>query len=148
MPMIRLILALMIIIVSAGCSRAEVGQMFEEYLWQNRLVLVFAPRADDGRLLRQRAILAEAADGLSDRDIVNWELVYLDSVTVDGHQKAHLSTNPFYDEYNVGLKDFVFILIGKDGEVKLRKEEPVSAEELFATIDAMPMRQREMQEAE
>jgi len=38
------------------------------------------------------------------------------------------------------------ILIGKDGELKLRKELPVELSEIFSVIDAMPMRQREMRE--
>ena len=39
---------------------------------------------------------------------------------------------------------FSVILIGKDGGVKLRSAEPVSAEAIFGLIDGMPMRQREM----
>ena len=38
------------------------------------------------------------------------------------------------------------LLIGKDGGVKLRSTEPVSTDELFALIDSMPMRRREMEE--
>ncbi len=38
------------------------------------------------------------------------------------------------------------ILIGKDGELKLRKQLPVELSEIFSVIDAMPMRQREMRE--
>jgi len=36
------------------------------------------------------------------------------------------------------------LLIGKDGGVKLKSDAPISNEKLFETIDAMPMRQREM----
>ena len=36
-------------------------------------------------------------------------------------------------------------LIGKDGDVKLRSELTIANEDLFAVIDAMPMRQSEMQ---
>ena len=39
------------------------------------------------------------------------------------------------------------ILVGKDGTEKLRAHHVVSAQALFALIDAMPMRQREMREA-
>jgi hypothetical protein len=38
------------------------------------------------------------------------------------------------------------LLIGKDGGVKLRAEEPLPAAEFFALIDTMPMRRREMRE--
>lgn len=36
------------------------------------------------------------------------------------------------------------ILIGKDGGAKLRSEKPLSMAKLQETIDAMPMRQDEM----
>lgn len=141
----RFIMITTALLISA-CSGADAGELFEDYLWQKRLVLVFAPRSDDPRLFEQRAILERDQDGLKQRDIVSWEFVYLDSVAVDGEQKVHLSTNPFYNEYDVGIRDFAFILIGKDGEIKMRKDKPISTDSLYETIDAMPMRQREIQE--
>jgi hypothetical protein len=38
------------------------------------------------------------------------------------------------------------ILVGKDGTEKRRNAAPVTARSIFDTIDAMPMRQREMRE--
>ena len=38
------------------------------------------------------------------------------------------------------------LLVGKDGGVKLRSEEPVSIQRIFDLIDSMPMRRREMRE--
>jgi hypothetical protein len=42
--------------------------------------------------------------------------------------------------------DFQFLLIGKDGTVKMMSEEMVAHEKLFSTIDAMPMRKQEMRD--
>jgi hypothetical protein len=39
--------------------------------------------------------------------------------------------------------EFAAVLVGKDGTVKLNVHEPVSNGELFAIIDAMPMRAAE-----
>ncbi|QED28004.1 DUF4174 domain-containing protein [Microvenator marinus] len=39
---------------------------------------------------------------------------------------------------------FTLILVGKDGTEKLRSHKAVAVEMLFETIDAMPMRIREM----
>ena len=36
--------------------------------------------------------------------------------------------------------EFAAVLVGKDGTVKLRVAEPISADELFAILDSMPMR--------
>ena len=38
------------------------------------------------------------------------------------------------------------MLVGKDGTVKHRSGEPVEPDELYALIDEMPMRRREMRE--
>jgi hypothetical protein len=44
------------------------------------------------------------------------------------------------------IDEFEIILIGKDGGVKLRSKTPISLEELFSLIDAMPMRRQEMRD--
>jgi hypothetical protein len=41
---------------------------------------------------------------------------------------------------------FTVILIGKDGGVKMLREDRVELQEIFDLIDSMPMRQQEMQE--
>ena len=40
--------------------------------------------------------------------------------------------------------DFTVVLVGKDGGEKYRSHRPLSTAELFALIDAMPMRRAEM----
>jgi hypothetical protein len=47
-------------------------------------------------------------------------------------------------EFKVPVGDFAFILIGKDGTVKLRSNQTVLSGDLFALIDSMPMRREEM----
>ena len=51
-----------------------------------------------------------------------------------------------YDRFSVGPGEFRVVLVGKDGTEKRRDPEPVTARSLFDTIDAMPMRQREMRQ--
>ncbi len=43
-------------------------------------------------------------------------------------------------------RGFMLVLMGKDGEVKLRKPLPWTVRELSRSIDKMPMRQREERE--
>ena len=47
-------------------------------------------------------------------------------------------------QLGLGNEPFQAVLVGKDGGAKLRAAKPISALELMATIDAMPMRQEEM----
>lgn len=49
-------------------------------------------------------------------------------------------------QWNVDLeKKFTFILVGRDGGEKFRSNKFVTADQLFALIDAMPMRKNEIQ---
>ncbi len=48
------------------------------------------------------------------------------------------------DKFGVGDAPFAVVLVGKDGTVKFKSNLPISAGKVFATIDAMPMRQEEM----
>ena len=48
--------------------------------------------------------------------------------------------------FHIAPDAFVVILLGKDGGEKLRSDQPIAYEALRDTIDAMPMRQKEMSE--
>ena len=119
------------------------------YRWQNRPLIVFAPASDDARLAEQMRALNDARAGLKDRD----QVVLV--VTSEGIEPA-LGPDPdgasaeaataLRERFGIGPNDFAVILVGKDGTEKLRETEPLSTESLFGTIDAMPMRRREMRE--
>ncbi|MEL6128616.1 MAG: DUF4174 domain-containing protein [Cyanobacteria bacterium J06628_4] len=125
---------------------ASVSALMEDYQWQNRVLLVFAPDSDDVQLAEQIANLSGMGAGLSARDLVVWQLVKGEAASMNGEVDASLLSQPFYDYFSVKDTDFTVILLGKDGTSKLRQTQPVTSNRLFAVIDAMPMRQREMRE--
>ncbi len=139
----------------AGCTGNDAGPAsprkepapwpgMQAYRWSNRPLLIFAPSDDDPRLARQRRPLADRAKGVAERDMVLIEVTG-DRVTQDGRQVGGPETiAELREEYGVGGEDFRVILVGKDGTAKLRREAPVTADELFERIDSMPMRQREL----
>ncbi|RZK33884.1 MAG: DUF4174 domain-containing protein, partial [Hymenobacter sp.] len=45
------------------------------------------------------------------------------------------------------LTSFSVVLIGKDGGVKLAQTQPLAPENLFGTVDKMPMRKQEAKRA-
>ena len=100
----------------------------KDYRWKNRVLLTFGNPTSD-KLQNQKAILATDPDGLEDRDMVILEPP---------------QTNTLAKRYKVDPKNFMVILVGKDGGEKLRQQEPVTLDQLFGLIDQMPMRQREM----
>ena len=94
-------------------------------------VLVFTNSASHQEYKKQMQVLNAAQSALAERDVV---------VLVDAKPQILSDLRMTFMP-----EDFLFVLIGKDGSVKYRSEEPVSTTKLFSLIDAMPMRQREMQ---
>ena len=113
------------------------------YRWENRVLLVFAPDVDSTLYLRQHQMLLDAKPGLNERDVVVIS-VLKNIVSTNERPAAPVSADDLRDAYDVLPHDFRIVLIGKDGGVKLRQDEPILAADLFALIDSMPMRKQEM----
>jgi Domain of unknown function (DUF4174) len=111
--------------------------------WKNRLLLVFAPDADSALCRRQQEMLLVVEHGLNERDIVVI-FVIEDALSTKRKPTPNVSAVDLRDAYDVLPHEFRVVLIGKDGGVKLRQEEPISMADLFALIDSMPMRKQEM----
>lgn len=119
--------------------------MLKNYSWKNRIILLFAPTADNDLLQQQYVQLRADISGLDERDIVIFQ-VLPDQVKGQDTTWNAGSSDKLRDQYHVGNNEFCAILIGKDGTAKLRKNELLSQKELYSVIDAMPMRRREMRE--
>lgn len=96
-----------------------------------RLVVVVG-QPDDLRVGEQHAALERGAAVLHERDVV------IQDITPDAarRERPGLGVN--------SQASFELLLVGKDGEVKLRRDTPVAVSEIAALIDTMPMRQNEM----
>ena len=110
----------------------------ESYQWKQRPLLVFAPSAGDSRRAVQIQRVEAERSEFEERDMVLLEIVAGGDDVVDG---AALRARFHVDE-----AAFAAVLIGKDGTAKGHWTEPVELRELWELIDAMPMRQREMEQ--
>ena len=117
----------------------------KKYQWKKRLILLFAPSAQDGAYREQVAVLEGSKGGLRERDLLIAHLFETGSGQLGNDVLSEDEAAALRSEYEVGSGEFTFVLIGKDGTVKRRSQEVVQIEDLFAQIDSMPMRQREMQ---
>ncbi len=129
---------------AAQASAAQVMQQMEKYLWTQRVLVVFAPQAEDADYGTQRQMIAANAAMLDERDMVVWEVLADGAVRHNGAARPQLHARDFYEAFGVDAAAFTAILIGKDGEEKIRQSTPINPDTLRRTIDAMPMRQREM----
>jgi hypothetical protein len=101
-----------------------------QYQWHSRPLVIFSPSGSDKSYLKQIALLKKDEAGLAERDVI----VLSDTLPADmGQLRTQLQA-----------KDFEVILFGKDGGMKLRQRKPISPEELFSTIDQMPMRRADL----
>lgn len=97
----------------------------------HREILLVVQRMDDPDLLIQKKILQADEEGLTERDII------ITLITPESDKKR-------FEKLLKNGQGFLFILIGKDGGIKLSSDKPVTLEQLFALIDSMPMRRYEV----
>lgn len=103
-----------------------------DFLWLKRPVVVFADTPADPRFKRQIELLETRPQALIDRDVV---------ILVDTDRQ-----NPSDIRLKLRPRGFMMVLIGKDGEVELRKPSPWDVREITRAIDKMPMRLQELKE--
>ena len=113
------------------------------YRWKKRVLLVFAPSRAGAALTQQQQWLAEHLEGCVERDlevgyVIEQGAGVLGARTLSPADVARLRTR-----FDVPSGEIHVLLVGKDGGVKLRADRLVAPQELFALIDAMPMRQQE-----
>ena len=104
----------------------------EDMIWAARPLIIFANSPLDPTFKQQMALLQESFEVLIERDV----MVVVDT---SPNSKSILRKN-------LRPKGFVWVLIGKDGMVKLRKPFAWDMRELSRVIDKMPMRQQEIKE--
>ena len=103
------------------------------YRWTARVLVMLAADPESPDLAEQKRQIESLKDGAAER-----ELVVVQPPAGSAEAKA------LRMRLGLGNEPFQAVLVGKDGGAKLRAAKPISALELMATIDAMPMRQEEM----
>jgi Domain of unknown function (DUF4174) len=113
------------------------------YQWKKRALVIFSPSASDARLSRIKVMIGGNRTALLDRDLA---VVYV----VGGELSHDLGPPPGMNAgavrtlYRASEGAFRVLLIGKDGGIKMDSSVPMSASDLMAEIDRMPMRRDEM----
>ena len=103
-----------------------------DMLWLRRPVVVFADTPADPRFSEQLELLAARPGPLMDRDVV-----VITDTEPDAMSPARTQLRP---------RGFQLVLIGKDGEVKLRKPIPWDVREITRSIDKWPLRRDELRQ--
>lgn len=143
--MIR-VLSFVIAVFSAGFLQAETASNtllkailapaeeaeLASFLWKNRLIVVFADSNADPRFVEQVELLAERSSDLAERDVI---------IVLDANPAAKTALREKFRP-----RGFMLMLIGKDGQVYLRKPLPWNVREISRSIDKLPQRQQEVRD--
>lgn len=126
-------------------SPSDASEPLADYAWTHRPLILFAPTKDHPEAAQMSHRVEEDRAGLRDRDML-LVTVYGDATHVDGAPAPELSASGLRERYGAEAGRFTLILVGKDTGVKLQAAEATRLADIFALIDRMPMRRREMRE--
>ena len=113
---------------------------------EHRLFLTFTLSPEDGDFVRQDYLLSGSEGGFAERDLLRGDLFEDGAGRFGGTTVSARAATEARERFGVEPGAFAALLVGKDGTVKHRSAEPVAPGVIFALIDAMPMRRREMRE--
>lgn len=102
----------------------------DDFIWLARPVVVFADSPNDPRFRQQMDMLSARPDELAERDVI-----ILTDTDPAARSDLRLRLRP---------RGFMLVIMGKDGEVELRKPGPWNVREISRTIDKMPLREQEI----
>ena len=129
-------------VLGVGIDPQHGGGSLAGFEWRYRVVVIFT---DETRVEaeKQAAMLLADIEALHRRDIIVLEV---------RHDEAHAlfgpddELNPYAIRYDLDVSEghFSVLLVGKDGTVKLRAEQPVAVERIFALIDQSPTPQADI----
>jgi hypothetical protein len=133
------------LLMALGAAAGEpAGGYLDGYRWEKRPLLLFAPAPGAPVYGRVPAVLRAGSDGIADRDMLILELFESGLVRADGTPTTAVDADALRRRFAVLKGDLTVLLLGKDGGLKLRQTGRLDLEAVFALIDTMPMRQREM----
>ncbi len=134
------------LLFAASLFSALVGfaQDLSKHQWENRLILLITDDENNSTFQAQLAEFRKDLTGLDERKLIIYQVMPGAYRTgLDGNNKK--TSARLYQDYKKTDSGFEVILLGLDGGIKLQQNKLLPLEKLYATIEAMPMRLREME---
>lgn len=125
-------------------SGTAVAAELSDYRGERRPLLVFAATDSDPRLVETLSRIEASRCDFVARDMIVGQVVSAGNSTLDGQVIDADQSRRLFDQYAIGENAFSVLLIGKDGGEKLRINGIPDLRSIYAVIDGMPMRSREM----
>lgn len=124
------------------------AQTLEDHIWENRVVVLFSDDVKNEKVDQQLSEFHNQEESLADRKLVIYTIQGKTTYVFDAKSNMLESSKIKLDNQLINeLKDasnFVIVLIGLDGGVKLKSEKVRSRKSIYDKIDGMPMRRSEI----
>ncbi|MEQ6884786.1 DUF4174 domain-containing protein [Salicola sp. Rm-C-2C1-2] len=134
----RPVLALIVFWFGSVIAEEQGVNSLSDFQWCNRLILVEEANDPDQRV----EALRQHAAGIDDRDIV-WFVLGNQGIQSNLEEPGRDLQRDVRKTLRAQPENVSVVLIGKDGGIKQRSR-VLDVAGIFALIDTMPMRQREM----
>ena len=137
----------MLVVVMAGValgSATAAAAGLDDYRWERRPLLVFAPTDTEPCLAETLSRIEASRCDFVNRDMVLGQVVTEGTSMLDGHVIDAEESRRLAGRFGIDGNDFAVLLIGKDGGEKQRVTDVPDLRTIFAVIDGMPMRSREV----
>lgn len=119
------------------------AQKISSHHWKDRVLVIFTDDIDSQSYKDQINEFEKNRDGLIERKVVVYH-VNLDQYKMGFSDSEWCKSIHSLNKIRKSETSFEVVLIGLDGGFKLSKTSTISCEELFGTIDIMPMRRQEI----
>lgn len=115
------------------------SQDLERYRWKNRVLILSDIYTNKKNSKAAYKVLKSESDAIEERDII---VLFL------WNQKLHTEKGEtLQHKLELPTKFNGYLLIGKDGGVKMKENYPLNLKKVFDRIDSMPMRQAEIKKS-
>jgi hypothetical protein len=114
--------------------------------WKKRLLLLFAAESGQPNFQRLANEISSRQTDVDDRDLVVFEILESETSRMNRSRIEPQKAASIREQFGIAPNSFTVILVGKDGGIKLKRNDQVRLEEIFRLIDSMPMRQDEIRQ--
>ena len=143
-PKIILKNVLSLIITITMLQSVNYAEDLSKHKWENRLVLIISQDEFQSNYQNQLNEFIKDSNGIIDRKILIYHILPKKYKTGLLDKSDWKYSEKFFKKYSKNDNQFEIILVGLDGGIKLRQEEIITTDKLFAVIDSMPMRVQEI----
>ena len=118
------------------------SQVVSSYRWDSRVLMVMSENPGSALVKQQMTLFADQSEELKERKLVILQ-VFPTHYLLGSDNFVRREDNQLYFDFKTNETPFEIILIGLDGGLKFQRTSTILPADLYAIIDAMPMRRAE-----